>query len=166
MTNRYLLSFDPGESMGIALGMFSDEAPYTLVDCWQPRGGVRGFLTWWRSSILYDTMGVWTKDDVIVSESFVLLSNTFVANVEPVRIEGAMLALGITPVFQRAYMKKLVPDSLLVEHDLWITPKAAREKFDHKDGRDAMDAIIHGLAYLKSTRHLPTLRHYWPETVE
>lgn len=158
MKNHYLLSLDPGESSGIALGIFADDQPYELIETWQPRGGAVGFLQWWRSDVLYKTMGVWDKQqDIIVSELFTLRNNAFVANVEPVRIEGVMLALGIEPVWQRPFMKKLVADEILVEHGLWQTGK----KFGHVDGRDANDSIVHSLAYLKSNRHRPTLRKFW-----
>lgn len=158
--NTYLLSIDPGESIGIALGIFATDEPYELIETWQPRGGAVGFLNWWHSPALFNAAGHWGDRDLIVSERFILRSSPKdgrVPNVEPVRIEGVMLGLGMDVHYQDRWMKASVNDSILKEHGLWQTGK----KFDHPDGRDANDALIHALAYLKSIRHLPTLRKFW-----
>jgi hypothetical protein len=158
---EYLLSIDPGRSTGIAVGTFSDDDPYELVAVWQPRNGAVGFLDWWYSDWLYDT-GFMPTRDLIVSEAFTLRNNKFVANVEPVRIEGVMLALGLDVVYQQPAMKSLVGDAVLKRSGLYIENAQAREWFDHPDARDVNDAITHALAYLKRTLHRPSLLAYWP----
>jgi hypothetical protein len=159
---RYLLAIDPGESTGIALGTFSNEDAYELVETWQPRGSAEGFLDWWDSGVLYEAKGDdWDgARDPIVAEKFVLRSaekDGRVPNIEPKRIEGVLLALRLPVVYQHRWAKAGVRDQILKDHGLWQTGK----KFDHPDGRDANDAIVHSLAYLKSKTHLPTLRRYW-----
>lgn len=159
-----MLSIDPGESIGIALGIFSDTQAYELVETWQPRGGAQGFLDWWNSPALYDAMGDWGENDVRVSERFILRSSPKdgrVPNVEPVRIEGVMLALGLDVHYQDRWMKSSVEDQVLKDSGLWHSNEVGRKKFGHTDARDVNDALIHALAFLKSRRHLPTLRHFW-----
>lgn len=149
-----MLSIDPGGSTGIALGTFSETEPYALVETWQPRGGAVGFLEWAVDTDWFAPL------DVIVAEQFILRSaekDNRVPNVEPIRIEGVMLALRWDVQYQSRTMKSMVKDQVLKDHGLWQTGK----KFGHTDGRDANDAIIHALAHLKNKRHLPSLRKYW-----
>lgn len=162
--NSYLLSIDPGRSTGISLGIFSDAEAYELVDSWQPRGGAEGFIDWWQSGKLFAAMGPWTDGDVMISERFILRSSPKdgrVPDIEPVRIEGVMLGMGLRVLYQDRWMKASVDDQILKDHGLWVTNKEARERFDHTDARDVNDSIIHGLAFLKSRKHLPTLRKFW-----
>lgn len=151
-----ILSIDPGESTGVAFGEYSDTDGYELVDCTQIQGGANGFLQWAVDNHFYDLH----PELVVVSEKFVLRSsNQFVANVEPVRIEGVMLALWGSDrvVYQQRSDKTLVDDRVLKRHGLWQTGK----EHGWVDGRDVNDAIIHGLAFLKKAHHRPTLRKYW-----
>ena len=152
-----LISVDPGKATGVAVGTFSDTEPYKLYEIYQIQNGVEGFLEWLK------THPEWLLKDIVwVSERFVLRgSNKFVADLEPVRIEGAMTALGIKPIWQLRTDKMFVTDELLKEHGLWQTGKA----LGWKDGRDANDAIVHGLAYLRKNKHLPTLINYWGKEV-
>lgn len=153
MNVKTLISVDPGKSTGIAVGTFSDTEPYKLYETHQVPNGVEGFLYWLKTNPQF-----LLNDIVWVSERFVLRSsNKFVADLEPVRIEGAMEALGLKPVWQLRTDKMFVTDELLKEHDLWQTGK----QFGWKDGRDANDAIIHALAYLRKNKHMPTLLNYW-----
>lgn len=148
----YTLSIDPGMATGIALGSFTDTTPWELVDRWIVKGGVEGFIHWYYAvAPVQALMGRW------VSERFVLRDNDFIANCEPLRIEGAMLAFGLNPIFQLRTDKALCKDDVLKEHGLWTTGKMV----GHVDGRDANDAIIHALAYMKKQKHYPTLRKYW-----
>jgi hypothetical protein len=154
---KLLLSIDPGKQTGIAIGHYGDNEPYTLIKVWQISDGVTGFIEWWNK-----TGKQWKNDATIVSEKFVLRgSNKFVADLEPVKIEGAMQALGIKPVWQLRTDKMFVTDELLKEHNLWQTGK----QFGWKDGRDANDAIVHALAYLRKGKHLETLKQYWSKEI-
>lgn len=148
----YLLAIDPGVATGIALGFYTDAHPWDLVDRWIVKGGLDGFLSWYHGEAPSEAyMARW------VSERFVLRDNDFIANTEPLRIEGAMIALGLDPTWQLRTDKALCKDAVLREHGLWTTGKMV----GHVDGRDANDAIIHSLAYMKKTKHVPTLRKYW-----
>jgi hypothetical protein len=160
---EYLLSLDPGRCPPASqLGTFSDDDPYELVATWQPRNGAVGFLDWWHSDCTVRHVPFLPTRDLIVSEAFTLRNNKFVANVEPVRIEGVMLALGLDVVYQQPAMKSLVGDAVLKRSGLYIENAQAREWFDHPDARDVNDAITHALAYLKRTLHRPSLLAYWP----
>ena len=145
----WLLSIDPGVATGIALGWYEETHPYERTDVWIVKGGLDGFLEW------YDT--TYIIADKWVAERFVLRDNDFVANTEPLRIEGAMEALRLHPTYQLRTDKALCKDEVLKEHGLWVTGKMV----GHSDGRDANDATIHALAYLKKQKHLPTLKKYW-----
>jgi len=145
-----LLSLDPGKQTGIALGTYGDEA-YELLNVWQIAGGLNGFIDWWYSHYPLN-------ESVLVSEKFVLRNNAFVADTEPLLIEGALHVLYDNQiVWQLASDKSLVNDSVLRENNLWHTGK----QVGWKDARDTNDAIIHGLAYLKKNKHIPTLQKYW-----
>lgn len=137
------------------MGVYGDDEPYQLLEAWQVSNGVKGFIDWWcEYQYLMPTY--------LVSEKFVLRSNAFVADTEPLLIEGALRVLwGGDIVWQLRTDKMFVTDELLKKHDLWQTGKV----FGWKDGRDANDAIIHGLAYLRKQKHLPTLINYWGEEV-
>jgi len=146
----FLLTFDPGKSTGIALGEYSDSDPYKLVKVWQTQNGLHGVLEW-----LGEHYGMY--DERAVSESFILRKTPFMPDVEPLRIEGALMVMYPEIVWQQPSDKHHVPDSILKEHGLWQTGKP----LGHVDGRDANDAIIHALAFLKKNRHVPTLKKYW-----
>jgi hypothetical protein len=147
----FLLTFDPGKSTGIALGEYSDTEPYTLLQVWQTQNGLTGVLEW-----LGEYYGM-AEDDEVVSEKFVLRKHNFLPDTEPLRIEGALTVFYPETVWQLPSEKHHTPDSVLREHGLWQTGK----KFNHADGRDANDAIIHALTFLKKKAHLPTLKKYW-----
>lgn len=148
--NQKLLSLDPGKQTGIALGTYGDEA-YELLNVWQVAGGLNGFIDWWHDHYPLN-------ESVLVSEKFVLRNNAFVADTEPLLIEGALHVLYDNQiVWQLASDKSLVNDSVLRENNLWHTGK----QVGWKDARDTNDAIIHALAYLKKNKHIPTLQKYW-----
>lgn len=88
---------------------------------------------------------------------------------EPLRVEGAMLALGIDPewVYPQAMYFMVPPGSKanrktmmhrwLKEHDLYVAPKDV----GCKDADDARSAVAHAIAWLRKKKHLPTLKHYF-----
>lgn len=149
--------FDFGQATGVSLGEFTPATPYRLIDAWQVEDGTDGFIDWWGRYM--ETR----PDDVIVAERFVLNpGNEFVADLEGLRAEGALQALcarlRLQINWQERGYKTGVKDAVLVAHGLWQDILD-----DHTDGRDANDAIIHSLAYLKTRRHMPTLRKYFKE---
>lgn len=146
-----MLSLDPGKQTGIALGSYGDDEPYELLNVWQVSGGLHGFIDWWRDQQrLLPTY--------LVCEKFVLRNNAFVADTEPLLIEGALRVLwGGDIEWQLPSDKSLVADTVLRENNLWHTGK----QVGWKDAHDTNDAIIHALAYLKKNKHIPTLQKYW-----
>lgn len=152
MLNK-LLTIDPGVATGIALGWYNEYHPYERTHFWLVKGGVQGFLHWYYAEAPNEVYAAeW------VSEAFVLSSgNDFVANLESVRIEGAMAALGLHPTYQFRTDKALCKDEVLKQNGLWVTGKQC----GHTDGRDVNDATIHALARMKKLKHRPSLAHYW-----
>jgi len=151
----YILSFDPGQSTGIALGLYSEKDPYEVLQVWQTQNGLSGVLEW-----LGEHYG--PDHEQVVSESFILRKTPFMPDVEPLRIEGALTVFYPNIVWQPPSDKHHVPDTILKEHRLWQTGKP----LGHVDGRDANDAIIHGITFLKKLGHVPTIKKYWPSVSE
>lgn len=158
----YLLSIDPGMSTGIVLGRYDREKPYERIDRWQVEGGLTGFIEF------YDDFGSdYLHGGVVVVEKFVPLrsNRTFrVDELEPIRIEGAIQMVGISPVWQRAAsmvlaggdtpaQRKRASDDVLRRMGLWSTGS----QVGRKDANDVNSAQKHAIAYLKSIKHLPTL---------
>ena len=160
LEKKAILSIDPGKQTGIALGIYGDGA-YQLLKVWQVADGLKGFIKWWNkhgNKVIWFREWADRKPIKLVCEKFVLRSNQFVADTEPLLIEGALTALHDGEiVWQLRSDKSLVDDTVLKQHNLWHTGK----QVDWKDARDTNDAIIHALAYLKKNKHIPTLQKYW-----
>lgn len=158
---KLILSLDPGKQTGIAAAVYGDNHPYELLNVWQISDGVTGFINWWKTigtPLIRKHEWEWLQPTQIVSEKFILRNNAFVADTEPLLIEGALQALWSLPVtWQQRSDKTLVPDNILRENGLWHTGK----QVGWKDARDTNDAIIHAMAYLKKNKHIPTLQKYW-----
>lgn len=91
-------------------------------------------------------------------------------HLEPLRIEGAMLALGLQPHWvsppQQYFAggktkpeKKKAQHRWLKEHDLYVTGKMV----DSPDADDVRSSIAHAIAYLVRQKHMPTIQHYFKE---
>ena len=160
LTKTAVLSIDPGKQSGVALGIYGDYG-YELVKVWQISDGLQGFIEWWKETghkVIVYREWAYMKPIVVVCEKFVLRSNQFVADTEPLLIEGALSALHNGDiVWQLRSDKSLVDDSVLKKNGLWHTGK----QVGWKDARDTNDAIIHALAYLKKNKHIATLEKYW-----
>lgn len=161
-----ILSIDPGKNTGIALGSYSDESPYELLQRWQVHGGVEGFKAWWAGSPSYD---------VLVVEKFVLSGeNDFAADLTPKEIEGA-LCMALTPLeWHHVVWQPRTDKARLIGYPKTADTKAKRQRvrfnFLKKHGLfapgtendDSNDAITHALVHLKVIMHRPTLMTYWP----
>lgn len=148
----HLLTIDPGVATGIALGWYDDRTAYERKAVWIVKNGLNGFLAWYHGEAPDEAYAAqW------VAEQFILRDNDYIANTEPLRIEGAMEALGLHPTYQSRTDKALCKDEVLKQHGLWVTGKMV----GHTDGRDACDATIHALARMKKIRHVPSLARYW-----
>lgn len=152
-----LWSFDPGQATGWAVGSYGPNTPYKRINAGIIPGAAQGLKDWWGQG----SGSKLIAGDTVVSESFTLNSgNEFVADTTPREVEGALIVLWDGDInWQSRAAKAGVPDDLLKAHNLWLTGKDV----DWEDGRDANDATIHALEYLRRKRHLPTLRHYFRE---
>jgi hypothetical protein len=151
METHTILSIDPGKSTGIAFGYYGPELPYTLREVIQLEGGIHAFTKWCKHFN-------WDIVDTVVSEKFILKKTSFIPDTEPLLLEGALLFLhGEDIHWQAPSDKQHVPDQLLKDHGMWQTGSDV----GCKDARDANDAIIHALAFLKKSGHVPTLKTFW-----
>lgn len=161
-----ILSIDPGKNTGAALGIVGDDRPYELLNRWQVHGGVEGFRDWWVRGA--------PDHDVLVVEKFILARNDFQADLTPVEIEGA-ICMGLEPQkWQAVKWQPRTMKALLTGYPPEAKTKAQRQRVRFNflkefglfakgtDNDDSNDAICHALIWLKRTKHMPTLRHYWP----
>lgn len=132
--------------------------------------GFEGFVHW--LTVTFDDDG--TSDTVFIAEKFTARggANQFAYRteaLEPLRIEGAILALGIDPTWvspQHMYFadgdsKSPVTNAhrWLKEHGLYVTGKDV----GCKDANDVRSAILHSVSWLRRQKHLPTLEKYFKE---
>lgn len=198
----YLLSIDPGKSTGVALFSYSESVPATLVTAWQFDGGLSGFLRWHRDHTyeyiegpevlinvkgddgnfedIGDTMFGWLHYTTVVSEKFTPLQNRgfnlTLDSVEPLRIEGALVAMGLLPDYgpkvpswQRPNEMYWVPGKNAVEKRrnqvAWVKERFPELHLTGKDvsapdADDARSAIWHGMVWLRKN-HLPSAKHWF-----
>lgn len=165
-----LLSIDPGMSTGVSVGVFSEQEPYRLSEVYQIEGGVQGFIPFLKDLEL-------PENTVVIAEKFTARgsANGFsyrTEALEPLRVEGAMLALGLEPVWcspAQQYFAggkggeaKKKSHAWLKSHELYISPKSV----GCKDANDARSATLHAISYLRRIQHLPTIQHYFPRKEE
>lgn len=153
----YVLSFDPGIATGWAYGHFSNHHPYSVEGVGVIHGGLEGFTEWWAS----DLVRAEYQANHIVIEGFRSRSGQpFAPNLDGVEIigflRGTLHALKVPSFYTMQWPtdKALVPDSTVKALGFWQTGKMV----NHTDGRDANDAIIHGLAYMLKQKHEPTIK--------
>lgn len=154
----FLWGFDFGETTGISLATYTDTEAYALRACWEVHNGLDGFVEW------YEQFGGIGRADKVVAEKFVARSGQdFVPDLVGVPLEGALAALWRGEINWQTPDRKGkagLLDSILRAHGLWQEPPV-----DHEDSRDANDAIIHSLVYLRDSNHFPTLRKYFRNEV-
>lgn len=188
---NYILSIDCGVSTGIALiGYEPDSAP-TLEGAWQFSGGVAGLKKWVSQHFnldpdisgehLDDTQYFfhpWHKPTVICEKFNARNNGSFgytTASLEPLRCEGALIALGLMPDYdpkEKRYRdpklqylvggkdlaeKKRRQHAFLKNVGFYRTNKDFPDS-PSKDGADDFrSACAHGLAYLaREVGHKPT----------
>ena len=200
MTTQYILSIDSGMSSGCALGKFDNENLYQLVKAWQVEGGLEGLLEWLHANLLPafreldwgsgagsypqgldfgPTLAYKTLRSMpgvhVVAEKFQPINHENYAltrdSVEPLRCEGALIALGVMPHFpdptwrqpKEMYLyggrtlaeKKKRAYAFLKANQMYVTGKTV----GCKDANDARSAILHGISYASRVlKHEPTSR--------
>lgn len=187
--SKTLISIDGGMSTGISVGTYSDTEPYRLTHSFQIGGGVEGFLSQTTFRIDEDEgvdfvnlRDVRITPNHMCPENTTLIAEKFTArgggqgfalrteHLEPLRIEGAMLAMGLNPHWvsppQQYFAggkskpeKKKAQHKWLKEHDLYVTGKMV----DAPDADDVRSSIAHAIAFLVRERHIPTMKHYFKE---
>lgn len=189
MNDRYILSFDTGLSSGIALGKYSETEPYSLVKAYQFTEGVAGLCNWLSDHFeghrqdvpghfwINDGEGGWHGSFVttIISEKFTPINHAnyalTTASVEPLRCEGALVALGVMPDIPHKTWRRpsemyifggdTLPEkkkrayAWLKANGMYVTGKTVGQP----NADDARSAIMHGISYLvKVEKHEPTWR--------
>lgn len=173
-----LLAFDPGMSTGWCHGTYTVGDPWRLERFGQIEGGLGGLMPWlhWENP----------KADTVISERFVPLAGQGFSHtaksVEPLRVEGALVALGYLPAdtndprWQRPASQYWVSGKNATEkrrkQKAWVKEnhpelyKTGKKDLGTKDAEDYWSALFHSLAYMRKIGHEPTIRHYWPERKE
>lgn len=183
MTDRYVLSIDPGKSTGIALGVFSETEPYRLRNVAQWEGGLirlrdefnrtRGRLDE-SLATLFGLSGVRVQDRwTTICEKFTPLQNQgfnlTLDAVEPLRCEGWLVGEGWMPDYpdptwrrpasMYKYGGKSLPEkkkrayAFLKDSGMHITGTTVGQP----DAFDARSATLHGISYVIDVlEHKPT----------
>lgn len=189
MTDNFVLSIDPGLSTGVALIAYNDERVW-LEGAWQFGGGVKGLIDWtdrFLSLAVYDLDEEEGVNWVAVSGwpewvRFTAITEKFTARntqgfsyrtdaLEPLRCEGALIALGLMPDYTVSEKRWRDP---AVQYLVGGSSKADKKKRQHKflkdsgfyrtgkdlgtpDADDFRSAAAHGIAYLaRELKHKPT----------
>lgn len=143
-----ILAIDPGGTTGVAQIEYSPIDPPRLSYIEQVESGLKGFLDWYRGRA-----GSW---DQIVCEDFVLRPSVKFPDLSPVYIIGAIEASEywnpIKPIYQSPSQKPLCNDNILKKMNFYTAGKP-----------HANDAARHGIIYLRSIRHMPTIQLAWPK---
>lgn len=143
---QVLLTLDPGGTTGYTVMVVSEDEPAEIVRSGQIQGGLKGFLDFhW--DVLEDI-----KIDKVICESFSLREGIYGADLTPTYIIGALEALYPTTelIYQEPKLKPLCDDSRLKRLGLYIPGKP-----------HMMDAVRHGIIYLRNKKHSPTLELGW-----
>jgi hypothetical protein len=183
----YIYAIDPGISTGVVLGHYDETVPYEVIGMWQFSGGLAGLM-----DFAYDHWsgfyGDWEVPNTYAGDSYEFICERFVPlsgggfsqtakSVEPLRIEGALVAMGLLPAdtsdphWQRASCQVLAggdtpaarkrnSGNILKRGGLWVTGKM----FFTPDADDVISALKHSLWFLRNTvGHTPTIEKYWKE---
>jgi hypothetical protein len=149
-----IVSVDPGFATGIAYGHYDDTTPYTLDNVITVPNEVIGV-----SELYFDDSWAFGNHQIpVVIENYIMDHGPQ----DPIALQVIGFIRGVTNakevIMRRRSDKAVVPDKVLKENGLWQTGKMV----GWKDGRDANDAIIHGLGYVAFVlRHGPTLEKYY-----
>lgn len=180
---EYVLSIDPGVSTGIALLSFEAGSPAELVQGWQFTRGVAGLLNWWETLQVipfnHPCAVIFEDETRLIAEKFTARATKgfsyTTASLEPLRGEGALIALGLMPDYSVAEKRWRDPN---YQYLVGGENKADKKKRMHgflndvgmrrtnknfpdsptKDGADDFrSACAHGVAYIaRELKHKPT----------
>ena len=170
-----LISIDPGIESGFAIGYYDDRTPLVFEDAYHSLGGLMGALE--RMS-LTNKMGATVICEKFTPRPHSGKSGLTLKSVEPLRIEGALVALGLMPDYtptdprwgQPAAMyfhggetlaaKKRNLREWLADNGIQIT----KEMTGGSNTDDAVSATAHMFRYMMDIQHMPTiLKYFGPE---
>lgn len=132
-----------------------------LTDCWR-----KTFVLWYGDILGRD----YVEEPTILVEKFNARGSAnsgfsyTTASLEPLRVEGAILAMGVNPHWvqpaQQYFLggkdkteKKKRQHKWLKDNGFYISPKSVGAK----DADDARSALSHCISYLRRQKHKPTL---------
>lgn len=132
--------------------------------------GFEGFVHWHTAT--FDDDG--SSNTVFIAEKFTARggANQFAYRteaLEPLRVEGALLALGIDPIWvspQHMYFMSGESKNPMTNAHRWLKANGLHvtgKDVGCKDANDARSAILHSISYLRSIKHKPTLEKYFKE---
>lgn len=149
---EYVLSIDPGISTGIALLSYEEDSPAELVEGWQFTGGVVALTGWLMENMVDETvilpMGRVMTGVRIIAEKFTARNTRgfayTTASLEPLRGEGALIALGLMPDYTASEKR-------------WRDPKyqylvGGKDKADKKK---RMHAFLNDVGMRRTNRDFP-----------
>ena len=155
---QFILSIDPGKSTGVAYGLVYLDMPYRLEEAWQFGGGLDGLL----DAIPGPLSGVIPARHTIC-EKFQPISHANYSlttdSVEPLRCEGALIALGIMADFPGPTWRKPADQYFVGGKTLPEKKKRSRKflkdtgnyrlpkQLGAPDNNDAISATLHGINY-------------------
>lgn len=183
---EFVLSVDPGKSSGIALLSYDEDSVPVLEKAWQFGGGVAELTGWANEVLLFPPFSI--REDVWLTQETIADGRTVVEKftaratkgfsyrtdaLEPLRCEGALIALGIMPDYDVSEKRWLDPNhqylvggkdkadkkkrqhKFLKDSGFYVTGK----QLDSPDADDARSAIAHGISYLaRVKKHGPSYR--------
>lgn len=192
---KTLISIDPGMSTGLVAGTYSDSEPFRVTHTFQIEGGVEGFFTRVSSSengygdrLIRVRGGLRGTSDSVFGDEAILtvLAEKFTARgsgngfsyrtgaLEPLRVEGAILALGVNPEWvspaQQYFMGGKSKAEKLKARNAWLKDHKGLGYYTTgkdvgcKDADDARSALSHAIAWLRRQKHLPTLELFRGES--
>ncbi len=169
---EYVLSIDPGVSTGIALLSYEEDSPAQLVGGWQFTNGVKGILEWHYNEFSFLD---YEQYRVAISEKFTARNTRgfsyTTASLEPLRGEGALIALGLMPDYSASEKRWRDPK---YQYLVGGKDKADKKKRMHAflkdngfyrtgrdlgsiDADDFRSACAHGIVYIaRELKHKPT----------
>lgn len=141
-----LLCLDPGGTTGVAIIEYEKDTEPKVVKTFQVAGSLKGFL-----DFQWDELESWAFDKIIC-ESFTLREGVYGADLSPTYIIGALEALYPLHeiIYQEPHRKPLCDDKRLKKLGIYEPARG-----------HAMDAVRHGIIYLRNSKHLPTLQKGW-----
>lgn len=164
--NETMLFCDPGLSTGLVRVCWGDRAPLSVVEGFQIGGGVEGLIDWVRSNSVANVLWGCEKFKPINHANYALTT----ASVEPLRCEGALIAMDLMPADDKNPRWRHPKDQYVVGGKDLADKKKRLRKFlkdtgnyrmpkelGAPDSDDFVSATGHAFAYaIKELKHKPT----------